>query len=631
MEFMLSETSKNFISHLLSSALSKLKLTSQLDVLDITVPPNPEFGDYSTNAALMLAKKLKISPKEVAGKIIEEINKIDLEGKLESITEKGGFINFKLTQKFLSDNLNAVLEQRDLYGCSVLGEGKTVIVEYFQNNVAKPPHVGHLRSAVIGDCLLRVLKSQGYKTISDTHIGDWGVQFGILLCAFKTLKPDMDVLEKDPINELNKLYVAMSAKIEAEPELRDLAKAEFKKLEDGDEQNRKLWQWFVDESLKDFESYRALLGVLSFDYNLGESFYEKHMPEVLAEFEEKKLISKGETGESYIDLEKYGLGRCILVKSDGATTYHLRDFATYIYRKQKFNFYKNLYIVDNRQSHHFKQLFKALELAGYPAEKDSAHIEFGFMSLPEGAISTRKGTTVSLKNLVEEAQKRAEKIIEKKNPDLENKSSVAKEVALAAIKYFDLSHNRKTEIIFTWDKALSFEGNTGPYLQYTHARIYGILRKSSAPTTPSASGVHPSLTHSATLRAASSGNREVAGGEAPRLSASSGQMRSSPPKLGGVPHEVGGGGINQQESVVLRKLIQFPEVLTQVAQDYLPNLLCNYLFELSQAFNSFYQEVPVLQETDDQKRSFRLNLITATAQVLKNGLYLLGIEAPEEM
>jgi len=594
-----SETSKIFISQLLSSALSKLKLTPHLGILDITAPPDPAFGDYSSNAGLILAKKLKTKPKEVAGKIIEEIKKADSEGKLEAVTEQGGFINFKLSQKFLLENLGEINEQRDLYGCSVAGEGKTIVLDYFQNNVAKLPHVGHLRSAVNGDCLLRVLKSQGYKTISDTHIGDWGVQFGILLYAFKTLKPDMDVLDKDPINGLSKLYVEMSAKIEAEPELRDLAKKEFKKLEDGDEQNRKLWQWFVDESLKDFEKYRQLLDVLPFDYNLGESFYEKHMPEVLAEFQEKKLISTGETGELYVDLEKFGLGRCILVKSDGATTYHLRDFATYIYRKQKFNFYKNLYVVDNRQSHHFKQLFKALELAGYPAEYDSFHVEFGFMSLPEGAISTRKGNTISLKNLFEEAQKRAEKIIEEKNPDLENKSSVAKEVALAAIKYFDLSHNRKTEIVFTWDKALSFEGNTGPYLQYTHARIHGILRKDSI------GGRHPERSEGSQTK-----NEILRSDALPQNDA---------------------GVLSPLELSVLRKLVQFPEAVAQVAGDYLPNLLCNYLFELSQSFNSFYQEVPVLAEKDDQLRSFRLQLITATAQVLKNGLYLLGIEAPEEM
>ncbi|MDR3642078.1 MAG: arginine--tRNA ligase [Candidatus Doudnabacteria bacterium] len=578
-----SETAKLYLSHLLAASLSNLKLTPYLDSVDISFP-EPKFGDFSTNAALILAKKTKAQPVEISKQIIEEIQKIDDKKVFGEITTTGGFINFKLSDGYLLKTMQAILDQRDLFGCSLLGEGKTVVVEYFQNNVAKPPHVGHLRSAIIGDCLLRVLKSQGFKTISDTHIGDWGVQFGILLYAFKTLKPDMDVLEKDPINELNKLYVAMSAQIEAKPELRDLAKAEFKKLEDGDEQNRKLWQWFVDESLKDFERYRLILGILPFDYNLGESFYEKHMPEVLAEFEEKKLISKGETGELYVDLENFGLGRCILIKSDGATTYHLRDFATYIYRKKQFNFYRNIYEVDNRQAHHFKQLFKSLELAGYPAKTDSVHVEHGYMSLPEGAISTRKGTTISLQNLITEAEKRAAKIIEEKNPDLENKASVAKQVALAAIKYFDLSHNRKTEIVFTWDKALSFEGNTGPYLQYTHARIHGIIRKFQISTD----------------------NFQI-----------NGKFQAT--------------NFKPEESAVLRKLVQFPEIVAQVTEDYYPNNLCNYLFELSQTFNAFYQEIPVLQEKDESLKSFRLNLIAATAQVIKNGLYLLGLEAPEEM
>ncbi|HYV33756.1 MAG TPA: arginine--tRNA ligase, partial [Candidatus Limnocylindria bacterium] len=425
-----------------------------------------------------------------------------------------------------------------------------------------------------------VLKSQGYKTISDTHIGDWGVQFGILILAFKTLKPDDQALYSDPINELNRLYVEMSAKIEQTPELRDQAKEEFKKLEDGDTENRKLWKWFVDVSMKDFETYRQILGIMPFDYNLSESFYEKHMPEVLAEFSEKKLITTGEDGELYIDLEQYGLGRCILVKSDGATTYHLRDFATYIYRKNEFKFFKNIYVVDNRQAHHFKQLFKALELAGFGAKEDSVHVDLGFMSLPQGAISTRKGNTISLADLISEAGRRALKIIEEKNPELENKEAVAKEVALAAIKYFDLSHNRRTEIVFTWDKALSFEGNTGPYLQYTHARIHGILRKVNQPISQSA---------------------------------------NQP------------GNLKEEELNVMRKLIKFSEIVEQVSQDYLPNNLCNYLFELSQTFNAFYHEVPVTQEPDEKLKSFRLNLITATAQVIKNGLYLLGIEAPEEM
>ncbi len=579
---MRSETTKNYLSHLLSVALAELKAAPFVDKIEVSTPDSA-FGDYATNIALVLAKKGKIDTKDVSGKLIAEVKKADTENIFEAVEEKNGFVNFKLSKSFLLKNLSAILEQRDLYGCSLNGQGKNIIVEYFQNNVAKPPHIGHLRSAVIGDCLLRIFKSQGYKTISDTHIGDWGVQFGILILAYKTLKPDGVALEKDPITELNRLYVEMSAKIEADPSLREAAKQEFKKLEDGDEQNRKLWKWFVDESLKDFENYRAELQVFPFDYNLGESFYEKHMPEVLAELEEKKLITKGEQGELYVDLEQYGLGRAILVKSDGATTYLLRDLPTYTYRKQQFNFQKNIYVVDNRQTHHFKQIFKVLELAGYPANSDSVHVDVGFMSLPEGAISTRKGTTVSLRSVLDEADKRALKIIEEKNAGLENKEEVAKKVALAAIKYFDLSHNRKTEVTFTWDKALSFEGNTGPYLQYTHARIHGILRKGS------------------------------------RLEVSGFSFEPSTLQL------------EPSELAVLRKLIKFPEIVEQVTQDYFPNNLCNFLFELSQSFNNFYQQVPVLAETNEQLKEFRFNLITATAQVIKNGLYLLGVEAPEEM
>lgn len=583
---MQSETIKNYFAGLVKQAV--LGMNPDFGPVAVTVTvPEPAFGDYSTNVAMLLAKQLKKNPAGLAAELAEKIKALDSQGAFFEVAAAGGFVNAKISPQRLLTNLSDILEHGDLYGCSMAGQGRTVVVEYFQNNVAKPPHVGHLRSAVIGDCLLRVLKSQGYKAISDTHIGDWGVQFGILLYAYKEFIKaggEKKQIEQDPINELNKLYVDMSAKIEADEALRDLGKAEFVKLEQGDTENRQLWQWFVDESLQDFENYRKLLGVLPFDHNLGESFYESHMPAVIKEFEDKGLISTGEAGEKYVDLEQYGLGRCIIVKSDGGTTYHTRDFACYIYRRKKFDFYKNIYVVDNRQSHHFRQLFKVLELAGYPAGDDSQHVDFGFMSLPEGAISTRKGTTVSLKNLLDEAKSRAVKIIEEKNPQLQNKDAVATQVAIAAIKYFDLSHNRKTEIVFTWDKALSFEGNTGPYLQYTHARIFGILRKVA----------------SSEYRVASS------------LLTNNAELVTS-------------------EFSILRKLVQYPDAVSQVAEDYFPNSLCNYLFELSQAFNSFYQEVPVLQEQDEKIKAFRLQLITATAQVLNNGLYLLGIEAPEEM
>lgn len=603
---MRSETAKNYIQGLLNQAAKALGF--DLPSPTITVP-EPRFGDYSSNAALVLAKQTKANPVEIAEKIIAELKNLDVEKKLSAIENKGGFINFSLSQEFLLKNLNTIVEQGDLFGASLMGEGKTIVVEYFQNNVAKPPHVGHLRSAVIGDSLLRILRSQGYKAVSDTHIGDWGTQFGILLYAFKT-NGNKEQVEKDPINELNKLYVEMSAQIEKNPELKEKGKEEFAKLERGDGENRALWQWFVRASLEDFEEYRELLGVLPFDHNLGESFYEDKMPEIIADLKSQGLLVESE-GAQIVNLEDKKLGIAVLVKSDGATTYLLRDLATIKYRLDKLNIAKGLYVVDNRQSHHFEQAFEISARARYLKDKSIfEHIDFGFMSLPEGTISTRKGTTISLQNLLDEANKRALAIIDEKNPDLQNKSAIANEVALAAIKYFDLSHNRKTEIVFTWDKALSFDGNTGPYLQYTHARIQGILRKSVSPTTPSRQGGTPLLKEEGKSAAA-----------------------VSPPFQGGVPSASGGGGggWSVHELTILRKLQKFPEMVQQVAVDYFPNNLCNYLFELSQSFNAFYQEVPVLQEPDEKIKEFRLQLITATAQVLRNGLYLLGIEAPEEM
>jgi arginyl-tRNA synthetase len=571
---------KLYLTKLLEKVVAGLELEDTNIPVIITVP-DMMFGDYATNLSLMLAKKLKRNPKQIAEQIIANVKELDEQKVFSEITELKGFINFRISQQTLLKNLSAILEQKDEYGKSDLGRNKTVVVEYFQNNVAKPPHVGHLRSAVQGDSLLRIFKMLGFNAISDTHIGDWGTQFGILIYAFKTLG-NKEVIEKDPINELNKLYVEMSNQIEKDPELKEKGKAEFKKLEEGNKENRELWQWFVDESLKDFERYRQLLGLQQFDYNLGESFYEDNMPAVVKEFEEKGLVCIGETGEKYVDLEDYKLGRCILVKSDGATTYHLRDFATYLYRKKEFDFYKNLYVVDNRQSHHFKQLFKVLELAGYPAESDSVHIDLGFMSLPSGAISTRKGTVISLQNLIDEAEKRALKIIEEKNPGLENKSEVAKKVGIAAIKYFDLAHNRKSTFVFEWDKALSFEGDTGPYLQYTHARIHGILRTGNV--------AKDSLSDAAADL-----------------------------------------NLQELEIDVLRKLQQFTQTLEAVLQNYMSHYLCTYLFELAQIFNRFYQAVNVLKEPNEQLRDFRLQLACATAQVIKNGLYLLGVNAPEAM
>lgn len=573
------------IIQLINQSLSLITGKTEPDSFSVVVP-KPEFGDLASNVALVIAKKNpelgKNGPQALAETLVKHILANPESHIFANIHAQDGFINFTYSQNFLIHWLNACVENMKSALSLNVGADKLVVVEYFQNNVAKPPHVGHLRSAVIGDSLARLYKFLGFRVVTDTHIGDWGTQFGVLLLAYKTMG-NPDLVKQSPIAELNKLYVAMSQKIKSNEVLYEQAKAEFKKLEDGDVENRKLWQWFVEESLLDFRRYCELLNLLPFDFNLGESFYESLMPEVLREFERKGLITVGETRERYVDLEAYGLGRCILVKSDGATTYHLRDFATYIYRKREWDFYQNLYVVDNRQSHHFKQLFKVLELAGYSASQDSRLIGFGFMSLPAGAISTREGNVISLEHLLTEAQTQAMSIIQQKNPNLANPGEVSIKVARAAIKYFDLSHNRQSNIVFTWEKAVSFEGNTGPYLLYTYARIHGIFQKNNY--IKHVGGLESFLTLSLT----------------------------------------------NEEFLLMRKTTEMGMVLETAAEQALPNLICNYLFEIASLFNSFYEACPIYTETDTHKRAFRLLLISAVADILKTGLEILGLEPVTEM
>ncbi|QQS23422.1 arginine--tRNA ligase [bacterium] len=489
----------------------------------------------------------------------------------------GGFINFTLSEEYLTANLKTILQTKDDFGKSEIGANQKVLVEYFQPNMAKPLHLGHLRTAIIGDSLFKLLKFTGFNVESDTHLGDWGTQFGLLLLAYKKWG-DLSVIEKDPITELNKLYVKINSEIEANPELREEGKQEFVKLEQGDEEVKKIWQQFRDWSWQEYSIIYDDLGVRKSDNDWPESFFADKMQDVLDRLKTAGLLQESQ-GAQIVDLEDHKLGVAVLVKSDSGTTYLLRDLATYIYRKQQ-GFEKQIYVVDNRQSHTLNQTFKILELLGViESPSEAIHIAYGFLSLPEGAMSTRKGTIIGANELIQKAQEQALAIIEEKNPGLEDKASAAKVVMQGAIKYFDLSHNYKSDIVFTWDKALSFEGNTGPYLQYTHARINGILRKAG--------------------------------------------IRDS--------QEFEIKNISVEDSAVLRKLNQFPEVVEMTAQNYTPNLLCNYLFELSQDFNTFYEASPILKEEDKNIQSFRLHLIMATAQVLKNGLGLLGIQAPEQM
>lgn len=557
---------------------------------------NPAYGDYATNAAMMIAKSAGVNPMEAAERIKEKIGSHDEIKKIE--IAKPGFINFFLSERALTRPLAGIIAHPDAWGTSDIGKGKTVIVEYFQLNIAKRPHIGHIRSAIIGDALKRIFLSQGYHAVSDTHVGDWGTQFGILLLGYKEGGDILDTLaflnhpdahiEANPFDMLEKIYLAANERIKIDPVQRELAKQEFAKLERGDTENRKIWQWMVDVSMKNLEESAARLGLLSFDEHRGESFYEDKMQAIVGLAVQKGVAKKTEDGAVIVDLTAEKLDEAVLIKSDGASTYLLRDLATIQYRKDRWHFWKNLYVVDVRQSHHFKQVFRVAELLGFdgvslPAQAgESKHVSYGFMKLPQGgAVSTRGGTGISLEKVLDEAVEKAAAVIKEKNPDLKNADAVARAVGIGALKYFDLSHHRDSDIVFSWDRALSFEGNTGPYLQYTYARLESILRK----------------------------------------------VQKTNDKLQISDDAV----MDTGERRLALAIIRFPEAITDALAIYSPHILAGYLYDLAQITNEFYHSHPVMQERDEQKKNLRLVLVFAASITLKQGLRLLGIDAPEEM
>ena len=564
---------KKVIQNIVAKELNKLGYSGI--EFSVEEPPDGKMGDYASNAALKAAGKAKQSPKELAETLAKALKKPDM---FESVKVLGpGFLNFTVAGKVLVETLQRVNQKKDKYGNSSVGKNIKVLVEYFQPNIAKPLHLGHLRTAIIGDAIFRILQFVGYKVESDTHIGDWGTQFGLLLYAYKQWRKDT-VIEKSPFKELNELYVRINKEVEKNPELQEQGKAEFLKLEQGDKENRRLWKRFVEQSFLEFEKVYSLLGIRKHDHNWPESFYEDKMSEVIKSLQTRGLLKKSQ-GAKIVDLEPYKLGTAIIIKSDGGTTYLLRDLATFMFRKSK-KFSQQLYVVDVRQEHAFNQTFKILELLGHiKSPSEAVHVSYGFLSTEEGIFSTRKGNSVGPVELIEQAESKVLEIIKEKNPDLKNQAEVARSVAVGAIKYFDLSHNRASNVVFRWDEVLDFEGNSGPYLQYAHARIRSILRKAG--------------------KTASADNLETL--------------------------------IKPEERRLLVRLTRFSETVELAATNYMPHFIAEYLYKLAGEFNQFYQNVRVLDESDRKVRTARLALVLAVAHVLKNGLNLLGIEAPEEM
>ena len=610
---------KQRITALLKEIVGR-KFPEEAEKLKVDYPSDEKHGDYATNAALQIGNRIGANPRDVAESLLEAIEQPDYIDKMEIAGP--GFINLFLSEDALEQNVNKILKEGDDYGEAKTGLKKTVIVEYSQPNIAKPLGVHHLLSTIIGQSLYEMYKNRGFTTISINHIGDWGTQFGKLIYAYKTWG-DKEEIEKDPIPELLKLYIRFHDEAETNEELEQFGRDEFKKLEDGDEENKKLWKWVVDVSMKDVQKTYDKLGGITFDFTMGESFYEDKMQEVIDEGVKKGVIKEGEKGALIVEFDDENMSPLVIQKSDGATLYSTRDLATYKYRLKKWDPTKILYVVDIAQSLYFKQLFETVKKLDWDVTVGE-HVNFGRMQLPEGGMSTRKGNVVLLNEVLDEAVKRAAKVIEEKNPDLANKEEAARIIGISAVKYNVLSQNRINDITFNWDKMLSLEGNSSPYLQYTYARAKSILRKGKG------------------LKEANlvAGKEEE---EKPKR-----RKKVAVPKkeqfslFEAIDHLNNGGDLardvlpdpeNTDEKIasLLRALTKFSEHIAIAAEENKPNLLSNYLYDLAQKFNSFYNSVPVIKANKEDKFDHRIDIVTATAQTLKNGLALLQVEVLEEM
>lgn len=539
----------------------------------IEVPPSYEMGDYAF-PVFRLAKAFRKAPPMIAEELA---SKFDGNDYFEKIENKGPYLNFFINKnKLMETILEEIKENSTNYGSSDMGNGKTVIVEYSSPNIAKPFHIGHIRTTVIGNAISKIYKFLGFNTITINHLGDYGTQFGMLISAYKKWG-DKEVIEADPIKELLKLYVRFNSEAEEHEELRDEARYWFKELENGNKEAYGLWEWIREISLKEFNKVYDMLNI-KFDSYAGESFYSDKMPAVIEELKEKNLLKESE-GAYLVDLEEHGMPPALVMKSDGSTLYTTRDIAAALYRKKTYDFYKNIYVVASQQNLHFKQWFKVVELMGYEWAKDCIHIPFGMVSLEDGTLSTRKGRVVFLEDVLNTAIKNTLDIINERNPKLENKEEVAKQVGIGAVIFQELFNQRIKDYVFSWDRTLSFEGETGPYVQYTHARINSLLER--------------------------------------------GQFN--------IEDNVDSSLLNTEEEVnISRLLYDFPQVVIDAMDKNEPYFITRHIVEIAKAYNKFYNSCPIIIDDIELKKA-RLMLSYAAKTVLKTGLDLLGIEAPERM
>ena len=559
---------KQLIAGELAKVIDSLDQDAILNLLE--QPKSSELGDIAF-PAFSLAKTERKAPQIIAADIAEKIDT----AHFDKVVATGPYVNFFLSKAEISGQvIKEVIKDGADYGQQNEGNNQNITIDLSSPNIAKPFSVGHLRSTVIGDALSNIFRKIGYNTIKINHLGDWGKQFGLLMVAYKKWG-SQEAVEANPIDELLKLYVRINAEIENDPSLDEEGRLWFKKLEDGDPEATELWQWFRDESLTEFNRIYELLGV-KFDSLNGEAFYNDKMDEGIQILEEKGLLQESK-GASIVDLEDFNLPPAMIKKSDGATLYITRDIATAIYRARTYNFVKNVYVVGQEQANHFRQLKAVLKKMGFDWSDDMIHVDFGLVTKNRQKLSTRKGNIILLEPTLLEAISRAKSQIEAKNPDLENKEAVARAVGVGAVKFYDLKTDRRNGYDFDLEAMVSFEGETGPYIQYAYARIQSILRKANFQ--PDAEATY---------------------------------------------------SLNDPESWEIIKLLQdFGRVVKRAADNYEPSLIAKYAISLAQAFNKYYAHTRILDESPE--RDSRLALSYSTAVVLKEALRLLGVEAPEKM
>ena len=559
---------KQTVADTLSAVLPQLDIETIYSLLE--KPKSSEMGDIAF-PAFSLAKVERKAPQAIATDIVE---KLDTTG-FEKVVATGPYVNFFLDKDAISHQvLTDVIAEKDQYGQLNIGQGRNVTIDMSSPNIAKPFSVGHLRSTVIGDALANIHGKLGFNPIRINHLGDWGKQFGMLIVAYK-LWGDKTAVEADPISELLKLYVRINAEAEEKPELDEEARQWFKKLEDGDQEALELWQWFRDESLVEFNRIYEKLDV-HFDSFNGEAFYNDKMDEAIQILEEKGLLQESK-GAQIVDLESYNLPPALIRKTDGATLYITRDIATAMYRKRTYDFVKSIYVVGQEQINHFKQLKAVLKEMGFDWSDDMTHVTFGLVTKDKKKLSTRKGNIILLEPTLDEAILRALSQIEAKNPNLENKEEVAHAVGVGAVKFFDLKTDRDNGYDFDLEAMVSFEGETGPYVQYAYARIQSILRKANfVPSTEN--------------------NYKLADAESWEI---------------------------------IKHIQNFSTVVERAGDKFDPSLIAKYAINLAQAFNKYYAHTRILDESPE--RDSRLALAYTTGVVLKEALRLLGVKAPEKM